>query len=562
MARKSDGDRFVRIGSVRAKPSARGDRILSYHVEVSHSALNVHKELSAPSPEMLERKLETLLFDWSAKHEALRKRQAVATGKESAEQLAIDADGQRSRLRQTLQVTLKVNDKVDWGRLKDKDVFRPTAFMQPPPKPSQPPLRPSLRLVGFMDKLLGRRAAIEAENAARMADYDAEVSRQGATFSAAQAKWQADKVAWDKVQTGLKVQFQATQTAENAKVDELEVAWREADTAAVMEHATLVLEASKHDPLIPKDFTIHYDAATRLLVVDYRLPAPETLPSIKSVRFIASTGEIKETHLPQKELNALFDDLCYQVCLRTIHELFEADEPHNIDSIVFNGTCESLNRATGQTALATILSLRAERMEFMAINLAAVDPKECFKKLKGVAASTLSGLTPIPPLVSLSKDDKRFIEGRSVDLGSDGSVNLASMSWEDFEHLVRELFEKEFAARGGEVRVTQASSDGGVDAVAFDPDPISGGKIVIQAKRYTKTVGVSAVRDLYGTVMNEGASKGILVTTSDFGPDAHKFAAGKPLTLMGGSNLLFLLERHGMKARIDIGEARRDLGLR
>lgn len=44
------------------------------------------------------------------------------------------------------------------------------------------------------------------------------------------------------------------------------------------------------------------------------------------------------------------------------------------------------------------------------------------------------------------------------------------------------------------MKVTQSSSDGGVDAIAFDPDPISGGKIVIQAKRYTRTVGVAAFR--------------------------------------------------------------------
>ncbi|HSC20114.1 MAG TPA: restriction endonuclease, partial [Solirubrobacterales bacterium] len=107
-----------------------------------------------------------------------------------------------------------------------------------------------------------------------------------------------------------------------------------------------------------------------------------------------------------------------------------------------------------------------------------------------------------------------------------------------------------------EVRVTQASRDGGVDAIVFDPDPIKGGKIVIQAKRYTNTVGVGAVRDLYGTVLNEGASKGILVTTSTYGPDAHKFAAGKPLTLLDGGNLLSLLEGIGVKARIDLREAK------
>src|SRR5207248_6252118 len=114
--------------------------------------------------------------------------------------------------------------------------------------------------------------------------------------------------------------------------------------------------------------------------------------------------------------------------------------------------------------------------------------------------------------------------------------------WEEFEHLIRELFEQEFATAGGEVRVTQASRDHGVDAIAFDPDPIRGGKIVIQAKRYTNTVDVSAVRDLYGTVLNEGANKGILVTTADYGPDAYQFAADKPLTLLNGANLLTCLQ--------------------
>lgn len=103
-------------------------------------------------------------------------------------------------------------------------------------------------------------------------------------------------------------------------------------------------------------------------------------------------------------------------------------------------------------------------------------------------------------------------------------TNLAAMHWEDFEQFVRELFELEFAQNGGEVKVTQASRDGGVDAVIFDPDPLRGGKIVIQAKRYTNTVGVSAVRDLYGTVINEGANTGILITTSDYGHDSYEFA--------------------------------------
>ncbi|OYX25468.1 MAG: restriction endonuclease, partial [Flavobacteriales bacterium 32-35-8] len=145
------------------------------------------------------------------------------------------------------------------------------------------------------------------------------------------------------------------------------------------------------------------------------------------------------------------------------------------------------------------------------------------------------------------------------EIGINSTTNLASMHWEDFEHLIREIFEQEFSINGGEVKVTQSSRDGGVDAIAFDPDPIRGGKIVIQAKRYTNIVGVSAVRDLYGTVMNEGATKGILVTTSDYGSDSFKFAKDKPITLINGGNLLYLLEKHGYEARIDIKEAKDEL---
>ena len=182
--------------------------------------------------------------------------------------------------------------------------------------------------------------------------------------------------------------------------------------------------------------------------------------------------------------------------------------------------------------------------------------KTCFKSLKGIGSSKLSGISPIQPIIQFNKDDKRLIDHYNVIDNIDNSTNLAAMDWEDFENLIREVFEREFQSTGGEVRVTQASRDGGVDAIAFDPDPIRGGKIVIQAKRYTNTVGVSAVRDLYGTVSHEGATKGILVTTADFGPDAYEFIKGKPITLLNGANLLYLLQKHGYNAKIDINEAK------
>ncbi len=114
------------------------------------------------------------------------------------------------------------------------------------------------------------------------------------------------------------------------------------------------------------------------------------------------------------------------------------------------------------------------------------------------------------------------------------------LSPSEFESLITNLFQK----MGLDTKLTQASRDGGVDCVAFDPRPILGGKVIIQAKRYKNTVGVSSVRDLFGTMHNEGASKGILVTTSGYGKAAYDFANGTPMELITGSNLLYLLKEH------------------
>ncbi len=319
----------------------------------------------------------------------------------------------------------------------------------------------------------------------------------------------------------------------------------------------MVLTNSKYPDFFPQEYDSDYNPENKILVVDYSLPSLDCIPTLKEVKYVQSKDEFNETHLSESALNKLYDDLLYQIVLRSIHELYEADVIEALESIVFNGWVESIDKATGKNVNACILTVQANKKDFIEINLKHVDPKTCFKNLKGVGSSKLHSLTPVAPILRINKEDRRFIDSYDVSAELDESYNLAAMDWEDFEHLIREVFEKEFSTGGGEVKVTQASRDGGVDAIAFDPDPIRGGKIVIQAKRYTNVVGVAAVRDLYGTVVNEGAIKGILITTADYGPDAYDFASGKPLTLLNGSNLLHLLEKHGTKARIDLKEAKK-----
>jgi restriction system protein len=309
-------------------------------------------------------------------------------------------------------------------------------------------------------------------------------------------------------------------------------------------------------PWIPRSHRTLFNPENGILVIEGLLPNQDKMPTLKSVRYVKTSGEFVEKHIANLTQNTLYDTVIYKIVLRSICEVFRWDTNKLIKAVVYNGSIEGVDKATGKKINPCILSIQASREEFKDLNLELVDPKSCFKRLRGTSSSKLFMLTPVAPVLRIDRGDRRFVEGRQVVDGISRGDNLAAMDWEDFEHLIRELFEKEFAESGGEVKVTQASRDGGVDAIIFDPDPIRGGKIVVQAKRYTNTVGVSAVRDLYGTLMNEGANKGILVSTSDYGPDAYKFAKGKPIVLLNGGELLYLLEKHGHKARIDIKEAK------
>ena len=325
----------------------------------------------------------------------------------------------------------------------------------------------------------------------------------------------------------------------------------------VEEYFVTLLRNSDYPDSFPRQHEVFFNPQTKIALVEYSLPSLQHIPKLKEVKYIRSRGERVEKYLSDAARNKLYDDVIYQIALRAVHELYQMDVSRFVESIVFNGWVKSINPATGKETNTCVVSVQVGRDEFSKIDLAQVEPKACFKALKGIGSSTLHSLMAIAPIIVLNREDKRFVPSYNVAGELSDAYNLAAMEWEDFEHLIREVFEKEFVQYGGEVKVTRASRDHGVDAVVFDPDPIRGGKIIIQAKRYTNTVDVSAVRDLYGTVINEGASKGILVTTADYGADAYEFAKGKPITLLNGNNLLHLLAKHGHKAKIDLIEAKK-----
>lgn len=289
----------------------------------------------------------------------------------------------------------------------------------------------------------------------------------------------------------------------------------------------------------------------RVLIVDSDLPSKDEI----GVKGYFQNGNPKKWS--KSELPNVYESVLYSICLQSIQSCISADCDNTFDAILYNGHVCGYSPTNGQWTDSLILSLYVTKEQFSQIDVDHVDPKACFKALKGVSAAKLIDLTPIQPVLSFNKEDGRFIESHKVDTYS--GTNLASMDWQDFEHLVRQVLELEFGKNGGEVKVTQASRDGGVDAVIFDPDPLRGGKIVVQAKRYTNTVPIESVRALATVVRQENAIKGIMITTSDYGPDSYDLCKENPLLLLNGAHLLSLLQKNGLEGYINIAEAKKNL---
>ncbi|KKZ74443.1 restriction endonuclease [Streptomyces showdoensis] len=323
-------------------------------------------------------------------------------------------------------------------------------------------------------------------------------------------------------------------------------ALRSGEPDTVVDYFSAVLFASTAWPEgFPREVAAAYDRAGRTFVLDWELPPYEVVPAAKGVKYLPSTDQDKEVPRPVTQRRALYRDVLSQSVLLAVRELFAADRAGALESVALNGYVGGVDPATGLAGRVCVASVVVGRQDFDRLNLELVGAVEC---LTGALAGRLSAKPEERVAVAPLRTPDQV--GSEVVVQGDGEEpDLLAMDPIAFEGLVAELFR----ARGLQAVTTRRSNDGGVDVEALDSDPISGGSIVVQVKRYRNTVPPTAVRDLYGTVQDAGANKGVLVTTSRFGPGSYTFANGKPLTLISGTELVDLLHQHGLRGRLGPG---------
>ena len=459
-------------------------------------------------------------------------------------------------LRSILDHTLMIDDAISFDSLRTRERFPefvvPKVLSQPYSEPPRDRFVSHVKKPNwFMGLFPSMRAKhlLELENAEKI-------------YQAALGKYKLDEAERQRQIESLRAQFEQDklrfiqrQDEHNAEVDEFERAYRQGNREAVIAYASMVLERSVYPESFAHEFQVTYSSESKELVIEFDLPTPDIVPLVAEYKYVKARNAIDSKARKQAEIKELYQDVIAAIALRTIHEVLESDQGNHVEVVTFNGFVQTVDPTTGRDIRPCLVSVRTTKERFEDIDLSRIDKRACLRNLGAHVSSRPDERVAVRPIVEFNMIDKRFVPGSDVIGELESKPNLMELNPREFEDLIGNLFSK----MGLETRQTQLSQDGGVDVVAFDKRPILGGKVVIQAKRYRHTVGVSAVRDLYGTMMNEGANKGILVTTSGYGSSAFNFVKDKPIELIDGGGLLYLLEHHAeIQARIIMPEDSND----
>jgi len=123
---------------------------------------------------------------------------------------------------------------------------------------------------------------------------------------------------------------------------------------------------------------------------------------------------------------------------------------------------------------------------------------------------------------------------------------LRSIEWKRYEEICTEYLK----LKNCDATVTNIGADGGMDIKIKDKN----GKLfaIGQCKSWSKPIGVSLIRELYGVMISENAEYSIFFTTSTFSLDAIDFAQNKKIILIDANEFIHEINKLNDFDRIKI----------
>lgn len=312
--------------------------------------------------------------------------------------------------------TLDIDDYVDLESLKvtaEHAPFDPGRLATPTPAVAEPeyapepgfqePPAPSGLSAAFGGKKRHEKAVTEAKVAFEKAfkdwsDIDSALRERHAENLARREQQEADRlhklaeaeIAYKKECE----QREADAAARNAELDALVNGLAFDVESAIEDYIGIVLSNSVYPDVFPVEHDFEFSITSRELTLAVTVPEPSTVPAVKEYKYVKARDEITSTPLPVREQKERYANAVWQVAVRTLHEVFEADRRGKIHSISLTVGVKTIAPATGQPITVPLVVVAADRDTFTAFDLANVVPKATLEHLGAALSKSPFDLTP------------------------------------------------------------------------------------------------------------------------------------------------------------------------
>ena len=165
--------------------------------------------------------------------------------------------------------------------------------------------------------------------------------------------------------------------------------------AAIQEYVGIVLGNSVYPDMFPVTHDHHFDLATRELTLTAIVPEPCTFPAVKEYKYAKAKDEITNTSLPVKEQKERYANAVWQLAVRTLHEIFNADRAAKIHSVSLTVGVERIAPATGLPETVPLVVVAADRVTFTKFDLHNVVPHATLAHLGAALSKSPNDLVPV-----------------------------------------------------------------------------------------------------------------------------------------------------------------------
>lgn len=324
-----------------------------------------------------------------------------------------------------LAATLGRDDYVDLNSLRMTAEHPPFAGedLEVPLPPPNPPVAPPQPLFVAPEAPKGLGAMFAKKK------HEELLAQRRAEHDAAHRLWQSKMAALPEIYEREKVDYEAREQARVAALGEtrqqyeVECQQREAQAAesnrrldevisgieynveeAIQQYVSIVLGNSVYPESFSTEHDFEFDASLKELSLTVLVPSPEDVPVEKEFRYVKAKDEVVASLLPKKDQKERYNNAVFQVALRTLHEVFEADRAGRIQTIALKVCATGNDPATGAEKRSVFVATSADRSHFMTFNLANVVPRATLEHLGALVSKS--------PFDMIEVDDSVGVRGR------------------------------------------------------------------------------------------------------------------------------------------------------